>query len=51
MTALRDVARIAALEVKFSALTAIIEEMRDKFAKLEAEKQERLASKVPAKAA
>jgi uncharacterized coiled-coil protein SlyX len=41
MTSIRDSARIAALEVKVSALTAIVEELRDKFAKLEAEKQVR----------
>jgi hypothetical protein len=39
MTAMRDVVRIAALEVKVSALTAIVETFRDKFAKLEAERQ------------
>jgi hypothetical protein len=41
MTSIRDSVRIAALEVKVSAMVAILEEFRDKFAKLEAEKQVR----------
>jgi hypothetical protein len=38
MTAMRDVIRMAALEVRMSALAAICEELRDKIVKIESER-------------